>query len=115
MQKTMSYEYEIETIEGDVLSVAVQGWDNSYILWQKGLTEDVGSEDGVYFECDDQKNSGYNNVKECTVTNDGIHIVLANDTLAHFYFIKGFNKFSELKSGLENIYQGNELVLEFSI
>lgn len=111
----MSYEHEIENIEDDVLTVAVQGWDDGYVLWQRGLTKDVGSEDGVYFEYDDQINGGYNNVKECTVTSDGIHIVLVNDELAHFYFNKGFDKFAELKAGLEKVYQGNEHVLEFSI
>ncbi len=111
----MSYKSEIESIENDVLTVAVQGWDNGYVLWQKGLTEEVGSKDGIYFEYDDQINGGYNNVKECTVTSDGIHVVLANDQLAHFYFNKGFNKFTELKTGLEKIYHGNLHVLEFSI
>jgi len=111
----MIYDYEIENIENDVLTVAVQGWGGGYVMWQRGLTEEVGSEDGIYFEYDDQKNGGYNNVQECTVTSDGIHIVLTNGQLAHFYFSKGFNKYSELKTGLNNIYQGNKHVLEFSI
>lgn len=111
----MNYEHEIESIENDVLTVAVQGWDDGYVLWQKGLAKEVGSDDGIYFEYDDQINGGYNNVKECTVTSDGIHFVLTNNELAHFYFIKGFDKFAELKAGLEKIYLGNEHVLEFSI
>lgn len=111
----MSYEHENENIEDAVLTVSVQGWDDGYVLWQKGLTKDVGLEDGVYFEYDDQIIGGYNNVKECTVTSDGIHIVLANDELAHFYFDTGFDKFAELKAGLEKVYQGNEHVLEFSV
>ncbi|MCX2778970.1 hypothetical protein [Microbulbifer thermotolerans] len=111
----MSYEHGIENLEDDVLTVAVQRWDNGYMLWQRGLTKEAGSDDGVYFEYDDQTNGGYNNVKECTVTTDGIHVVLANNELAHFYFNKGFDKFAELKSGLEKIYQGNEHVLEFCI
>lgn len=44
-------------------------------------------------------------MQECTVTSDGIHIVLTNGQLAHFYFIKGFNKFSELKSVSINILE----------
>lgn len=111
----MSYEHEIESIEDDVLTVAVQGWDNGYVLWQRGLSIEVDSDDGVCFEYDDQINGDYNNVKECTVTSDGIHVVLANSELVHFYFNKGFDKFYELKAGLEKIYQGNEHVLAFSI
>ena len=113
--ENMSYEHEIENIENDVLTVAVQGWDDGYVLWQRGLTKESGSEDGVYFEYDDQINGGYNNIKELTVTSDGIHIVLVNNELAHFYFLKGFDKYSELKAGLQKIFQGNERVLEFSI
>ena len=111
----MSYEHEIERIDNDVLTVAVQGWDEGYVLWQRALTKEVGSENGIYFECDDQLNGGYNTVKECTVTSDGIHIVLTNDELVHFYFTNGFDKFAELKSGLEKIYQGQDHVLEFNI
>ncbi len=111
----MSYEHEIESIEDDVLTVAVQGWDNGYVLWQRGLSKEVGSGDGVYFEYDDQINGGYSNVKECTVASDGIRVVLTNNELAHFYFDEGFDKFAELKVGLEKIYQGNEHVLKFSI
>ncbi len=113
--RIMSYEHEIENLENDVLTVAVQGWDDGYVLWQVGLTEEAGSKDGVYFEFDDQSNGGYNNVKECSVDTDGIHIVLSNDELAHFYFAKGFDKFSELKLGLQKIYKGKEYVVEFNI
>ncbi len=49
----MSYELPIELIENDVLVVSLLGAGDKYFMWQKGLTEDVGSEDGVYFEYDD--------------------------------------------------------------
>ena len=111
----MSYEEPIEILENDVLAVGVTGLDGSYVMWQKGLTEAVGSEDGIYFEIDDQSNGGYNIVKECTVTNDGIHLVLVSGKLEHFYFPPDFNKVTELQESLEKIYQGSEHVLEFSI
>jgi hypothetical protein len=111
----MSYEYEIESIEDGILTVAVQGSDDGYVLWQMGLTEEIASDDSIYFEYDDQINGGYDKVKECTIDSDGIHIVLANDDLVHFYFTKGFDMFAELKAGLLKIYQGKEHVLEFGI
>lgn len=111
----MSNEYEIEYIKDDVLTVAVKGWMGGYVLWRRGLSVEAGSESGIYFEYDSQKNGGYNNVHECTVTCDGIHIVLANGNLAHFYFVKGFNRFAELKSGLKTIYHGKESIVEFCI
>ncbi|ABC31082.1 hypothetical protein HCH_04377 [Hahella chejuensis KCTC 2396] len=111
----MSYQHKIVSVENDVLIVAVEGWGDGYILWQRGLTEEAGSEHGIYFECDDQFNGGFNCVEECLVTSDGIHVSLANGKLAHFYFIKGFDKFVELKSGLMQIYEGHEDVLEFTL
>ncbi|WP_431686129.1 hypothetical protein [Hahella sp. NBU794] len=109
----MSNQHDVVTVESDVLIVAVEGWGDGYILWQRGLTEEAGFGNGIYFECDNQFIGGFNCVKECLVTNDGIHVVLTNGELAHFYFIKGFNKFKELKSGLLQIYQGSEYILEF--
>ena len=49
----MGYEHPIEIVDNDVLVVSVLDQDGSYFLWQKGLTEEVGSEDGIYFEFDD--------------------------------------------------------------
>jgi hypothetical protein len=111
----MTSEQKIETIENNVLIVAVQDSAGGYFIWQKGLTKEVGSEDGVYFEFDDQVNGGYDIVKECTIDTDGIHVVLSNGRLAHFYFPKEFKKYSELKNGLLKVYEGLEHLLEFHI
>ncbi|MCW8876135.1 MAG: hypothetical protein OQJ89_06305 [Kangiellaceae bacterium] len=109
----MSYEHPIEIEEDDVLVIAVQDSNGNYFMWQKGLTEEVGSGDGVYFEYDDQINGGHNIVVECTIDRDGMHVVLADRKMEHFYFPSDFNKYDELKGGLLKIYKGNEDVLEF--
>ncbi len=111
----MSYDHPIENVENDVLVVSVVGCDGSYFMWQKGLTEEVGSDDGIYFEFDDQINGRHNQVKECTVTNDGIHVVLANGNLKHLYFPLYFDKFQELQAGLKKIYAELGDIVEFSI
>lgn len=110
----MSYEFPIETQENDVLVVAIQDNEGSYFMWQKGLTEDVGSEDGIYFEFNDQINGGHNIVKECTIDRDGIHVVFSDSKLEHFYFPQGFNKYDDLKKGLLKIYEGIDGILEFN-
>ncbi|MBU6955025.1 hypothetical protein [Hahella sp. HN01] len=109
----MSNQYEVVTIENDVLIVGVEGCDDGYILWQRGLTEDTGSEDGIYFEFDDQINGDFNCIKKCVVGNDGIRVAMTDGKSMHFYFKEGFNRFEELKSGLLQIYQGSEDILEF--
>jgi hypothetical protein len=111
----MSYDHPIEIIENDVMIVSVLGADGSYFMWQKGLTEDVGLEDGIYFEFNDQINGRHNQVKECTVTNDGIHVVLSNGALEHFYFPPNFNKLQELRAGLNKMYSDQGGIVEFSI
>ncbi|MCS6125502.1 hypothetical protein [Shewanella baltica] len=111
----MSYDHPIEIVENDVLIVSVLGEDGNYFMWQKGLTEDVGSEDGIYFEFNDPINGGHDLVNECTVTNDGIHVVLANGKLAHLYFPPNFDKYKELQAGLNNLYAEQGEILEFSI
>ncbi|WP_020405017.1 hypothetical protein [Hahella ganghwensis] len=111
----MNNEESIEIIENDVLAVGVSGWDGGYFMWQRGLTEETGASDGIYFEFDDQSNGGFNIVKECTITNDGMHVLLSNRSLAHLYFPKGFTRFKELKDSLLKMYQGSEHVLAFNI
>jgi hypothetical protein len=111
----MSYDHPIEIVENDVLVVSVVDSDGNYFMWQKGLTEEVGSDDGIYFEYNDQINGRHNQVTECTITNDGIHIVLANGNLEHFYFPAKFDKFNELRAGLNKIYAEHGGIIEFSI
>jgi hypothetical protein len=110
-----TYKNKIVNKENDVLIVGVQNGTGDYIMWQRGLKAETGSNDGIYFEYTDQRNGDYDIVAECTVTNDGIHIVLSNGELVHFYFPPGFDKFKDLQIGLERIYSDKRDVLEFII
>lgn len=111
----MSYIDPIEIVENDVLVVAVQGADGRYFMWQKGLTKEAGSDDGVYFEFNDQINGSFNQVKKCTVTNEGIHVMLSNGNSERFRFLPNFNKLEELQVGLKKIYAEQGDIVEFSI
>jgi len=111
----MSYDHPIEIVENDVLIVSVVGSDGSYFMWQKGLTEEVGSDDGVYFEFNDQINGRHNQVTECTVTNNGIHVVLASGKSEQFNFPSQFDKYQELRAGLNKVYAEHGGIVEFSI
>lgn len=113
--ESMSYDDRIENLENDVLTICIGEVDGCYFMWKKGLTEDVGSEDGIYFEFDDKVNGGANIVKECTVTNDGVHVVLTSGDLKHLYFPSCFGKHDELKRGLNKIYEGEKNVVEYCI
>ena len=111
----MSYDHPIEIVENDVLVVSVLAADGSYFMWQKGLTEEVGSDDGIYFEFNDQINGGHNQVSECRVTNDGIHVVLASGKLEYLNIPPSFDKYKELQASLNKIYAEHGGILEFSI
>lgn len=111
----MSHIDPIEIVENDVLVVVVQGADGSYFMWQKGLTKEVGSDDGIYFEFNDQIKGSFNQVKKCTVTNDGIHVILSNGNSEHFYFPSNFDKLEELQLGLNKIYADQGGIIEFNI
>jgi len=111
----MSYDHPIEIVENDVLVVSVVDSDGNYFMWQKGLTEEVGSEDGIYFEFNDQINGRHNQATKCTVTNSGIQVLLTNGKLEQFYFPPNFNKLQELQVGLNKIYAGHGGIVEFSI
>jgi len=111
----MSYDHQIEVIENDVLVVSVIDAEGNYFMWQKGLTEEVGSEDGIYFEFNDQINGRHNQVQKCAVSSDGIRIVLTSGNLVNFNFPPNFNKLQELQAGLNKIYAGQGGIIEFSI
>ena len=114
-KQTTSYVHPVEMVENDVLSVSVIGADGSYFMWQKCLSEEAGSEDGVYFEFGTPTTGGHNQVRECTVTNDAIHVVLASGGLEHLYFPPSFDKHKELQEALTRIYAEQEEILEFSM
>ncbi|MBX9899300.1 MAG: hypothetical protein K2Y28_00825 [Burkholderiaceae bacterium] len=111
----MSHVDPIEIVENDVLVVVVQGEDGGYFMWQKGLTKEVGSDDGIYFEFNDQIKGSFNQVKECTITNDGIQVKLSNGNSEHFYFPPNFDKLDELKVGLNKIYAEQGGIVAFNI
>jgi len=106
---------EIKFIENDVLAVGVSDDEGGYIMWQRGLTEEVGSDHGVYFEFDDQINGGYNNVLNGKVTQTEVLISLDNGSTKVFQLPKGFSQHSELESALKEVYLGFEQKIEFSI
>ena len=105
----------IKTVEDDVLIVGIEGLNGSYLMWQKGLSESTGINDGVYFEMNDQIHGGYNLVKKCAMDNEGVTLSLVGGESVKFPFPPGFDAQLELKQGLREIYQGVEHVLRFSI
>ncbi len=82
----MSYDHPIEIHQNDVRVDSVLGADRSYFMMQKGLTEEVGSEDSIYFGFDDQINGDHNTVTECIVTTDGIHVAHSNKKKASRHY-----------------------------
>ena len=97
------------TTEGNVTTVGVSDESQEYLLWQ--IQE--GDEQNIYSEYNDQNNSGYNNIKECTLMLDGIHLVMSSGELVHFYF-NNLHKSEYLKlvSALEIVYSSKPGVLE---
>jgi hypothetical protein len=50
---------------------------------------------------------------ECTLDKDGIHIVLNNQQLVHFYFVNcPADHWEALAKGLKSIYQAHPEILE---
>ena len=88
--------------------VGVQNSASDYMLWQKSTADN-----NVHFEWDSQTNSGYNIVKECTVDKDGVHIVLKNTQLVHFYFLKCLDEeWLEFTNGLKKLYEKYPSILD---
>ena len=95
--------------EDDIHYIAL-GNEKDYLLWQKNITEFEGD---IYFEYEDQSKGGYNIVKEATIDRDGIHLVLRDESLVHYYFEKEFDEYSLLKEALEKMYVQHRDILEF--
>ncbi len=95
--------------DDDLLIVRFYNGDEDYCLWQV----EKNNESKIYFEFDDQKNGGYNIVKECSIMYDGIHLVLNTNELFYFY-INNLSKKDYLlaKSSMENIYSKTSSILE---
>ena len=104
---------EITTDSQDgALSVVAANESGDYVLWQRSDAP-VDSKE-IHFEWDDQSNGGYDLVSECSIDRDGIHIVLSDNRLVHFYFHalskKDWNRFRE---HLEKMYSGSLGILDF--
>jgi hypothetical protein len=83
--------------------------DGDYVLWQVNSVEP----DSIYFEYDDQVNSGCNHVTECLIDMDGLHAVLNDGAQIHFYWNPP--RHPELPSfvaGLRTIYSATPSILE---
>ena len=84
--------------------------ETDYILWTKGIDEKE-----IYFETNGQAKSGYDIVKEITIDFDGVHIVLNDSTVEHFYFnLVEKEDWKKLATGLQKIYQENKDVIEIN-
>ena len=96
-------------VEDGIHVVGVQNDpEKDYLLWQRAKAEK-----SIHFEWNGQANSGYDIVKECSLDRDGIHIVLSNNKLVHFYFQKCSKEDWEiLVDGLRNIYSNDSSILE---
>lgn len=70
------------TYEDDILFVGVYNDPDEYMLWQSSP-----SEGEIHFEWDSQVNGSYDNIQECSIDKDGIHVVLKNKKMVHFYFV----------------------------
>ena len=101
------------TIENDVMVVGIQGAGDHYMIWQIGLTPEAGSEEGVYFEYDDQINGGYNHLVECFVSSKGILVSESDGTRHELVFPEPLASISDLQAELSKIYVGAEHVLRF--
>ena len=109
--QNMSYEHPIETIENETLIVGVLNDENHYLLWQLELS---GS-DEVYFEYDDQGNSGYNWTERCVIKNKTIEVLLNTGANVKFKLPMSFDKHSELRTRLEKIYKKQEHQIVYGI
>ena len=98
----------ITGIQDGILLASASNGSDDYIIWQRPENE-LGE---VHFEWDDQLNSGYNIVSECTIDEDGCHLALNTGVLVHFYWNPPrHKKLEEFISKLMKIYFKNESVI----
>jgi hypothetical protein len=96
-------------LDGAVQILGASNGEDDYILWQK--SEDEPNQ--IHFEFDSQINSGYNNIEECLIDNDGCHILLSNSQLVHFYWQPPRHKELELFiTDLKELYFNKELEID---
>lgn len=95
--------------EDGIRLVGASNGDDGYLLWQQ---RDMDPK-SVHFEYDNQVNSGYDTVKECTVDSDGCHIVLKDGKMLHFYWHPPRHQDLDLfVRGLVSIYGDDGAVFE---
>lgn len=107
MSTKIAFEYE----DGAHIVSASNAEDN-YIIWQK----DQNHPNQIYFEYNDQINSGDGIVTECMIDMDGCHMVLNDGYMVHFYWNPprpaGLDKFVEQ---LQKIYSHNPSIISYII
>ncbi len=95
--------------EENIFIVGVTNESEEYFLWQR---EDDSKTD-IYFEYNEQINSGYNIIAECTVMLDGIHLVLSSGKLLHFYFNNlPYTEYKKFVESLKFLYSEQHEILE---
>jgi len=92
-----------------VFYVGAMNNDTDYILWQ---SSELDLQE-IYFEYNDQINSGYESVKECTVDNDACHIVLKTGEVVSFYWNPPkHDQLGEFVEHLKKVYARNPSIIE---
>lgn len=90
-----------------LILVGASNSDDEYLLWQRNEAES-----DIHFEWNDQSNGNYNCVTECSVDSDGVHILLKESSLVHFYFHNvSKDELGKLIEGLRDIYRSEPKIL----
>jgi len=95
-------------LENGIHIVGAYNTEEDYVLWQKSENEHE-----INFEWNSQSNSGYDIVKECTLDRDGMHIVLKDSKMLHFYFSNClYLEWKKLSDGLQKIYISDSDIID---
>ncbi len=95
--------------EDRIVAIGVANGEDDYLLWQARSS----NSDEIHFEWNDQSNGGYDQVRELTIMPDGMHIVLNDGQLHHFYF-NGLSadKYQRLVAALGTLHEGKQDISE---
>ena len=108
----MTTEISCDSQDG-VFAVGAANGSTDYVMWQRTDGSIDASE--IHFEWNDQSNGGYHLVSECAMDRDGIHLVLSDDQLVHFYFRElTKEQWDRFRDGLERMYLDSARVIEFN-
>lgn len=105
--------------EGDVLVAGAYDGDETYVMFQRGLTEAVGCSDPPYIEFCDQSMGGFGYIQRCVLTRQTLTIDL-NPEGAASLGAPGFDvdleasleSWIQLRDLLSRIFQGYSHLLE---